>query len=136
MHNYPHQSHKFSLGMPLLQWDILDTLLDELFQMYRRPPAIFFWEVISGEIISPMAHVHTACSHSPYTTLHATSNLLVTMVINPLHRPSSHCMLRTIKIICNHEYFNIFQFLGHGGGATSSEVSPSSIIHSNWYAKV
>ena len=42
-------------------------------------------------------------------------NLLATMVINPLHRPSSHGMLWSIKIICNHKYFNISLFLGHGG---------------------
>ena len=47
------------------------------------PPAIFFQELISGEILSPMAHVHAAHSHSQYTVLHAMSNLLVTMVINP-----------------------------------------------------
>ena len=99
-------------------------------------PQHFSWELISREIISPMACVHTACSHRQYTVLHATSNLLAMMVIDPLCRPSSHCLLWSIEIICNHEYFNISLFLGHGGGTSLSEASPSSIIHSNQYAKV
>ena len=63
---------------------ILDTLLDELFQIYRRPlrtffPGINFWR----NNITHGMHVCTAHSHSQYTVLHAMSNLLVTMVINP-----------------------------------------------------
>ena len=124
---YPHRYCKFSLGMPLPQQDILDTLLDELCWIYSMSPEIFFQELVSREIISPMAHMHATHSHSQYTVLCATLNLLVMMVINPLHRPSLHCMLWSIKIICNHKYFNISLFLGHGGGAPSSEASPSSI---------
>ena len=115
--------------MPLLQWDILDTLLDELFQMYRRTPAIFFWELISGEIISPMAHVHTACSHSPYTALGDNGDQPPPQTIITLHALDHQ----------NHLQPCIFQHLSipwAWWGAASSEASPSSIIHSNWYAKV
>ena len=122
--------------MPLPQWDNLDTLLDELFWIYRRPPAIFYKELVSREIISPVAHVHTAHPHSQYTVLCAMSNLLVMILMTPLNRPPLHCMLCSIEIICNCEYFNISRILGHSGGASSLEASPSSIIHSNWYAKV
>ena len=43
----------------------------------------FFQESISREIISHMAHMHATHSHSQYTVLHATSNLLAMMVIGP-----------------------------------------------------
>ena len=59
--------------------------------------------------------MHTACSHSQYTVLCAMSNLLAMLVINPVHRPSLHCMFWSIKIFCNFEYFNICRFLRHGG---------------------
>ena len=83
-----------------------------------------------------MACMCAACSHSQYTVLHAMLNLLATIVIDPLCRLPSPCMLWSMEIICKHEYFDISLFLGHGGGASSLETSPSSIVHSNWYAKV
>ena len=61
---YPHQCHKFSLGMTLLQWEIFDTLLDDLSRIYSMPPTICFQELISGEIISPMACMHAVHFHS------------------------------------------------------------------------
>ena len=131
MHSCLHQCCKFSLGTSLLQQEIFDTLLDDLSRIYSTLPVIFFWELISGEIISPVACMCTTHSHSLYTVLH-----LAMLVINPLHRLSLHFMLCSIKIICNCEYFNISLYLGHGGGASLSEASPSSIVCSNWYAKV
>ena len=84
------------------------------------PPTIFFWELISGEIISPVTHAHAAGSHSQYIVLHATLNLLVTtMVINPFHRLSLHCMPWSIKIVLQPQIFqhlSLSLFLGHGGG--------------------
>ena len=76
--------------MPLPQWDILDTLLDDLFWIYRQPPAIFFQELVSREIRSPVAHVHTAHPHSQYTVLCALSNLLVMILITP--STDHHCI--------------------------------------------
>ena len=62
----------------------------------------------------PVACVHTACSHSQYTVLHAPSNLLVTMVIKPCQRPSSSSMPWSMEIIGNQEFFDISLFLGVG----------------------
>ena len=54
-----------------------------------------------------MACMCAAHSHSQYTVLCATSNLLVAMVINPLHRLPLPCMLWSMEIICKCNYFDI-----------------------------
>ena len=64
----------------------------------------------------PVACVYAAHSHSWYTVLHATLNLLVMKVIKPCHRVSSVSIPWSMEIICNHACFDISPFLGLGGG--------------------
>ena len=37
----PHRCHQLSLSMPFPQWDILDSLMDELRWIHRPSPTIF-----------------------------------------------------------------------------------------------
>ena len=75
----------------------------------------FFWELSSGERISPVASMHAAHSHSQYTVLHATSNVLAMKVIKPCQRPSSSSISWSMEIICNHKRFDISLFFWLGG---------------------
>ena len=60
-------------------------------------------------------------------------NDLATMVKAPLLMPSS---VSSICCIETSQLFNISLFLACGGDASSSEVSPSSIVSSNQYSKL
>ena len=62
---HPHQLCQLSLGTPLPQWYTLDTLLNELQQILRHSPGMFFfWDNSSGELIMPMVHMCSTCFHS------------------------------------------------------------------------
>ena len=58
------------------------------------------------------------------------------MVKAPLLMPLSISSVCSIKTICICQLFNISLFLACGGDASSSEVSPSSIVSSNRYSKL
>ena len=63
-------------------------------------------------------------------------NDLATMVKTPLLMPSSISSICHIKTICIRQLFDISLFFACGGDASSSEVSPSSIVSSIQYSKL
>ena len=71
-----HGRRQFSLCSPLPQRDVLDTLLNKLWQILRGSPGIFFSDTNLGELIMPPARVHAARCHSLQIVVHATLNLL------------------------------------------------------------
>ena len=97
---HPHQLHQLSLGMPLPQWYTLDALLNELWQILRHSPGNFFWDNSSGELITPVACMCSACFHSLCIVEYATLNLSVTAMMEPLLRQSSVAVISNMLIIC------------------------------------
>ena len=84
--------------MPLPQQYTLDTLLNELWQILRHSPGIFPWEYSLGELITPVAHVHSTHFHSLCIVEHAMLNLLVTAMMEPLFRWSSFVVISNMEI--------------------------------------
>ena len=85
--------------MPLPQWYALDTLLNELWQILRNSPRFFFWEYSSGELIMPIVHMHSA--HFDSIVKHATPNLFVMAMTEPLFRWSSIAFTSNMEIASN-----------------------------------
>ena len=84
----------------------------------------------------PVAHMHATHFHKQWTVQHAMPNLLVMAVTEPHFKEPLLSIPWSIETICIHAVFHISLFFGRGGGASSSEASPNSINHSNWYAKL
>ena len=99
---YTHQLCLLSLSMPLPQQYTIDTLLNELWQILRHSPGIFFWEYSLGELIMPMARVRSTRFHSLCIVEHAASNLLVTAMTEPLFRWSSIAVISNMEIAPKH----------------------------------
>ena len=98
----PHQLCHLLLSMPLAQWFTLDTLLNELSQILRHSPGIFFREYSLDELIMPMAGVHSAHFHSLCIIECAMLNLSVTAMREPLFRRSSIAVISNMEIASKH----------------------------------
>ena len=92
--------------MPLPQQYTLDTLLNELWQILRHSPRIFFWDNSSGELIMPMAHACSTCFHSLCIVEHATLNLIVMVMMEPLLRWSSVAVISNMEITSKCQLFD------------------------------
>ena len=88
--------------MSLPQQYTLDTLLNELWQILKHSPGIFFCEYSSGELIMPMLHVRSTRFHSLYIVKHATSNPLAMAMTEPLFRQSSIAVISNMEIASKH----------------------------------
>ena len=87
--------------MPLPHQYTLDTLLNELWQILRHSSS-FFWDDSSGELIMPLAHMHSAHFHSLCIVECATLNLSAMTMMEPLFRQSSDAVISNMEIASKH----------------------------------
>ena len=64
------------------------------------------------------------------------ANFLVMTMMAHLLRPSLVAMSTSMAIAFNHSFCIRLLLLGSQGGASSSEASPDSMDHWNWYTKL